>query len=227
MYITEDSSSSLVLIDLYVNEKDLNRLLTLDVALKYASDDKDYMQYTHQLYTCQSNLALLYNDSGNLHTFKVVYEHSCYILQLTDNTEPYLPANCEASNREKRDNLLAKTDWTDNSSVLSAKCQQSMRGYRQLLRDLFEIMDVQKSIIFPSEPALEFNYPSVTTTTYTTDLEAIFQVVTVDKEYQGKYNLFLQEWRNLNSTTNVIVVNTLLDTYCPELKQSIIEHLTK
>jgi hypothetical protein len=203
-----------------------------------AGADPESKNNIYEVYASQADYEMVQMFPSSRYEYVLTQGKYNYVMQITNTTgKPYAKSdyqdeevgfgnNYEVPNREKRDSLLVKTDWTDSSSVLSFKCQQSMRSYRQLLRDLFEIVDVEQPVVFPSEPELEFNYSKVESTVYKADLEALFQIATVDKTCQAKWNLFLQEWHNLQSTTNIAVVNTLLDIYCPELKDSILKHLS-
>ena len=57
--------------------------------------------------------------------------------------------------REKRDMLLAKTDWTQlPDSPLNAETKQAFATYRQTLRNITSVYDTLDYAIFPDEPEI-------------------------------------------------------------------------
>jgi len=58
--------------------------------------------------------------------------------------------------REKRDMLLAKTDWTQlPDSPLNSETKQAFAVYRQALRNITSVYDSLDYAIFPNEPEIQ------------------------------------------------------------------------
>ncbi|MCI9063356.1 MAG: hypothetical protein HFJ17_01965 [Clostridia bacterium] len=55
--------------------------------------------------------------------------------------------------RNKRDNLLTQTDWTQvTDTVLNTEKQQEYKEYRQQLRDIPEQQEFPYHVVFPEKP---------------------------------------------------------------------------
>lgn len=55
--------------------------------------------------------------------------------------------------RNKRDNLLTQTDWTQvTDTVLNTEKQQEYKEYRQQLRDITEQQEFPYKVVFPKNP---------------------------------------------------------------------------
>ena len=55
--------------------------------------------------------------------------------------------------RNKRDNLLTQTDWTQvTDTVLNTEKQQEYKEYRQQLRDITEQQEFPYVVVFPEKP---------------------------------------------------------------------------
>jgi len=60
-----------------------------------------------------------------------------------------------AQAREKRDRLLAESDWTQVlDAPISAECREEFRVYRQKLRDITEQEGFPLEIVWPEMPAI-------------------------------------------------------------------------
>ena len=68
-------------------------------------------------------------------------------IQLTADEEN---ARAAAKVREKRDELLAATDWMANSDVTLA---DNWKTYRQALRDITSQAGFPNSVTYPTEPS--------------------------------------------------------------------------
>ena len=115
----------------------------------------------------RENIISKKDDKGN-----TIYSYDEYILAMTDrdglekivqdNMEVWLAYakqqetdNQAQAVRDKRDKLLADTDWTQTDDApLSSEDKESVRKYRQALRDITAQSGFPQEIKWPDKPAV-------------------------------------------------------------------------
>ena len=100
------------------------------------------MSYKHQaIIKLNNNVAIIRNDDDfDKDNKKISYDNDAVLLEAS-----------LIELREKRNNLLAKTDWTANSDVTMS---DAMKTYRQQLRDAPTGLDTVEKVqayTFPTE----------------------------------------------------------------------------
>lgn len=109
--------------------------------------------------------------------------------------------------REERNKILSETDWITSSDIaLDIKFKYTV--YRQLLRDVLNIVDYPHQVVMPTPPDLDV-------TTFTPDTLSLKDVETI-RQYKNtsrEWLLFLEEWKNIKFTTNRVYVSNLMRLY--------------
>lgn len=164
-------------------------------------------------------------------SFSVRQEQGRYVLVQAIYEEPRIVQETSAQivtaaqNRSKRDELLSQTDWVETSLIVSDKSKQAMTAYRNLLRNVFEVIDVTQPCLLPLVPDIEFIYEKLDTSEYTHDIEHVLQSIDIPSECTGEWNMFLLQWEALGKTKNKSAIYNLLQIYCAELAERINNHI--
>jgi len=121
---------------------DLNRILK---SIKIKNSDACFWQYSGNPTTKEEyeSSIIFYNSDGGVIEMPTIYNWS----QVENGKIDVALQNL----REKRNNLLAKTDWTSGSDVTMS---DAMKTYRQQLRDATEGLDTVEKVEayeFPTE----------------------------------------------------------------------------
>lgn len=141
-----------------------------------------------------------------------------YVDTVVDTTQ--LRHNAVA-NRTKRNKILEATDWVEVSSAVTTGTKAAYKAYRQLLRDIFTVIDETKYSSLPTAPKI------VMKSSKQTNVSA--KVVKQLKEYVPKeingWDIFLQEWSNLEFTPNRLIVTNLIAAYTDTTFSSVSKNL--
>jgi hypothetical protein len=113
------------------------------------------------------------------------------------------------SNRAKRNKLLETTDWIESSSAVTPETKAAYKAYRQLLRDIFLVLDESRYTNLPTPPDVVMK----TTQQVILTEDIVQQIKDYIPDDTTGWSMFLKEWGNLNFTPNRLIVNSLLGTY--------------
>jgi hypothetical protein len=113
------------------------------------------------------------------------------------------------SNRTKRNKILESTDWIEASAAVTTETKSAYKAYRQLLRDIFSVIDETNYLVLPTAPEVVMKP--------TKEVEIKQDIVQKLKNYvpdkvEG-WNIFLKEWSLLNFTPNKAIITNLLAAY--------------
>lgn len=113
------------------------------------------------------------------------------------------------ANKTKRNKLLEATDWIEVSSAVTTETKSAYKAYRQLLRDIFLVIDETRYTQLPTAPDVVMKNSK----------QIILKDDVVQKiknyvpiEITG-WDVFLKEWSNLNFTPNRLIITSLLAAY--------------
>lgn len=110
--------------------------------------------------------------------------------------------------RATRDEYLIKTDWIENSTVVTEASKAKYRIYRQLLRNCINIAKYPNEVYFPCTPSLNKLYVNVAPDLTDNEVDLIKDYVP-DNNTSLKWNMFLVAWSKTGFTLNRSYVNDL------------------
>lgn len=219
--------------DLYINEYiDTTTLHTKQDILNYLASNGYIVHDGIQLSNFNTHIKKVkYSDIDipeNAYDYKINslrYENDTYIADLEYMIDNRHTSRIAENNLNTRNKLLQSTDWIETSTVVSGETILAYRYYRQLLRDIFTVLDINQPIVFPKPPKIQFTYLAITSSTYSAEAITYIQNYINTNIHTAEWNLFLSEWLNLNQTLNKDVVKRLLNMYLTSNVEDILEEL--